>query len=57
MNQNRKLSVRSIWAKFQNFEVFSNNAFVLFDYLWSNFQQDRTMYGKYGPKKQKVSIS
>ena len=35
------------------FKEFSNNAFVLLDYLWSKFHQDRTIFGRIKAKKTK----
>ena len=53
MDQNCTFWVCSIWAKIQKFEGFFKHCVCLIGgYLWSNFQQDQTIFG--GVRAQKI---
>ena len=53
MDQNCTFWVCSIWAKIQKFEGFFKRCVCLIGgYLWSNFQQDQTIFG--GVRAQKI---
>ena len=52
IDQNHELSVRSIFkSNSKILKDYSNNVFVLLDYLWSKFNQDQTIIGGIRDKK------